>query len=288
MPKKNRASAEKRIGQSAAGIAFLDEYQTAASRTDQNDARGLQGLAFPLLGLFGEVGTLLSALKKKQRDQASYAGYSDAVIEEFGDVLWLFSNVASRAALRLSVLAQLVHRGLDNWAGVEVQQLATFQDLQGRKNRRGSPDSPEFEDAIIALAGKVGLLLNDFSLGRLAKNRDALSAHLVEIFRALVQASIVADVDLQTAAARNIAKINSRWPVAPSYAPLFDEGFPPSEQLPRKIEIHITEELLRGKPLVVQRWKGVKLGNSLTDNKIISDDYRFHDVFHLAYAAILG
>src|SRR6266542_765854 len=87
-------------------VLFLDEYQAAARRTDQNRAKGLEGLAFPLLGLFGEVGTLLSALKKKQRDRNSYVGYSDAVIEEFGDVLWYFSNIASRASLRMSEIAR--------------------------------------------------------------------------------------------------------------------------------------------------------------------------------------
>src|SRR5438045_7972174 len=87
---------------------FLNEYQEAAARTDQNPRGGMQGLAFPLLGLFGEVGTLLSALKKKQRDRESYVGYSEAVIEEFGDVLWYFSNVASRASLRLSEFAREV------------------------------------------------------------------------------------------------------------------------------------------------------------------------------------
>jgi NTP pyrophosphatase (non-canonical NTP hydrolase) len=266
----------------------LDQYQAEARRTDQNRAKGLQGLAFPLLGLFGEVGTLLSALKKKQRDQDSYVGYSDAVIEEFGDVLWYFSNIASRASLKLSMLAQLVSRKLDDWADVDTQRFVAFGDLQRRKSRRGSPDSPEFESALIALAGKAGLLLNDFSLGRIAKNRDALSADLVEIFRGVIEAANVADVDLETAAARNIEKINSRWPADRIYRPLFDEGFPPSEQLPRKFEIEIVEEEVRGKLYVVQRLRGVKLGSRLTDNKLAPDDYRFHDVFHLAYAAILG
>ena len=50
---------------------FLDEYQEAAARTDQNRRGGMDGLAFPLLGLFGEVGSVLSELKKKQRDQDS-------------------------------------------------------------------------------------------------------------------------------------------------------------------------------------------------------------------------
>src|SRR5260370_39961967 len=78
-------------------IISLNDYQLIARRTDQNKQKGLQGLPFFLLGLFGEVGTLLSALKKKKRDPESYVGYNDAIIEEFGDALWYFSNIASRA-----------------------------------------------------------------------------------------------------------------------------------------------------------------------------------------------
>ncbi|MGO8868997.1 MAG: hypothetical protein ACLQME_21120, partial [Alphaproteobacteria bacterium] len=33
---------------------------------------------------------------------------------------------------------------------------------------------------------------------------------------------------------------------------------------------------------------GINIGDRLTDNRHEADDYRFHDVFHLAYAAILG
>jgi NTP pyrophosphatase (non-canonical NTP hydrolase) len=288
MNKRGRKARQTKGGAPAGKVVFLDGYQAAARRTDQNSAKGLEGLAFPLLGLFGEVGTLLSALKKKQRDQDSYAGYSESILEEFGDVLWYFSNIASRASLDLSVLAQRSYRKLEDWGEVEVQPLATFDELPRRTNVGGSPDSLEFERAVIVLAGKVGLLLNDFSLRRIEKNRDVLSAHLVEIFRALIEAANLANVDLHVAAAKNIEKINSRWPNDYVYVPLFDDQFRVSEQLPRRIEIHITEEEVRGRLHVVQRWKGVKVGNSLTDNKLALDDYRFHDVFHLAYAAILG
>jgi hypothetical protein len=50
----------------------LNDYQAEARKTDR---AGDKTLAFPLLGLFGEVGTLLSVVKKKQRDAASYRGY---------------------------------------------------------------------------------------------------------------------------------------------------------------------------------------------------------------------
>jgi hypothetical protein len=38
----------------------------------------------------------------------------------------------------------------------------------------------------------------------------------------------------------------------------------------------------RGRP------DGTQLGNQLTDNAYEDDGYRFHDVFHLSYAALLG
>jgi hypothetical protein len=59
----------------------LNNYQAAARKTDRAADKSL---AFPLLGLFGEVGTLLSVVKKKQREAASYIGYAPHVIEELG------------------------------------------------------------------------------------------------------------------------------------------------------------------------------------------------------------
>jgi hypothetical protein len=39
---------------------------------------------------------------------------------------------------------------------------------------------------------------------------------------------------------------------------------------------------------VVQRCNGIFIGDRLTDNIMKPDDYRFHDAFHYAYAAVLG
>jgi hypothetical protein len=65
------------------------DYAARALSTDQRSDSG--SLTFPLLGLFGEIGSLLSEVKKKQRDRASYIGYAGAVVEELGDVLWPWS-----------------------------------------------------------------------------------------------------------------------------------------------------------------------------------------------------
>jgi NTP pyrophosphatase (non-canonical NTP hydrolase) len=266
----------------------LDDYQIIARSTDQHQLIGLDGLAFPLLGLFGEVGTLLSSLKKKQRDRESFFGYTEAVVEEFGDVLWYFSNIASRASLSLNMIAQKISRDLQNWDEVKPESTVTFNDLQSEKNVDGSPESPAFEASLIALAGKVGLLLNDFHMNRITNNRDVLSAHLVETFRALIEAANVADIDLASAAEYNIHKIHSRWTEQPTYTPLFDEGLDILEQLPRKFTMHIFEKQRGDKIYVIQQCNGITIGSEITDNRIVDDDYRFHDVFHLANAAILG
>lgn len=256
-------------------LQHLDQYQEIAAGTDQNQFTGTSGLAFPFLGLFGEVGTLVSALKKRRRDGASYARYSEAVLEEFGDVLWYFSSIASRASLRVSDIAE---------------QTALKMRFAGdaARVRAGSPDSQAFEAAVIQLAGNVGLLLNAFSSGSLHKKERGLRDHLAEFFAALAEAAELAGVDLKAAADFNVAKIHSRWPPRREYAPAFDAPFPDSERLPRTIEMHIVETTVAGQPYVIQLCNGIEIGSRLTDNKLVEDDYRFHDVFHLSYAAFLG
>jgi NTP pyrophosphatase (non-canonical NTP hydrolase) len=77
----------------------VNQYQELSRTTDRTVGRGADRLDFPLLGLFGEIGSLLSELKKKQRDTVSYFGYEESVVEELGDVLWYFSNLATRAGI---------------------------------------------------------------------------------------------------------------------------------------------------------------------------------------------
>lgn len=267
----------------------LANYQLAALRTDQNSRfAGRSGLAFPLLGLFGEVGTLLSALKKKQRDRESFVGYEQTVIEEFGDILWYLSNISSRSSKTLSVLAQAAKRSRQDWDRKKKGPFATFEDLQSNKNAHGSATTSDFETALIALAAKVGAMLGDFQQKQLANNRDRFSERLSEILCALIEAANVADIDLAEAAAFNLRKIHSRWPEHREFTHLFDEPFDPIERFPRTIRMRIFEKRRGDKTYVIQQCNGINIGAALTDNRMKDDDYRFHDVFHLAYAAILG
>ncbi len=267
----------------------LDEFQQFTTRTDKNERKGTDGLGFVLLGLFGEVGSLLSALKKKQRDKEAFLAYHDAVIEELGDSLWYFANAALRAGLPLSTIAQRAPATLAQWDYHGLPRAVTFADLQqSSRNFSGPVATDAVERRLIALAGKVGRLLEDWSSGRILDNRDVLSADLVEIFRAVLVAADDAEVSLDEAARRNVIKTLGRWPDRPDWGPLFDEDYPLEERLPRQMTMVFSERCMGGQFYVVQQLNSVNIGSRLTDNRLEPDDYRFHDVFHLAFAAILG
>ena len=261
-------------------------YQSAAQRTDQR--RGVDdGIVFPLLGLFGETGSLLSEVKKKQRDPVAYLGYEESVLEELGDVLWYLAAVADRAHLTLADLAVNLDCDFAAWQSDGKMDL-TFTDVERATQPIANVPSPQFERALLQLSAEVGLLMTDHSAGRLQQNRSALKGRLIGVLRALRTAANEAGVPLSRAAESNLAKIDDRWPPERVAPPLFDDGFPVVEQLPRRLVIGIEEVDQNGKTVSRLTRDGTPVGDPLTDNRAKDDDYRFHDVFHLSYAAHLG
>ncbi|MBY3252166.1 nucleoside triphosphate pyrophosphohydrolase family protein [Rhizobium laguerreae] len=259
----------------AAPSLGLDEYQTLASRSDRTRNKG-NGFDLPVLGLVGEVGSLLSEVKKRQRDKAAIIGYEQTVLEELGDTLWYLAIIADHADIKLATLA----------SDGSVSDSA-FSALQPQHSLPLNTPSAQFERTLLRLAAATGELAAavDGSHG----DKDHLKTRLASVFGHLVQAANEAEVLLEDAARFNIQKTEDRWPQDRVYPGLFDSTFPGDEQLPRTLEIDIYErEASNGKSYVLQSCKGLFIGDRLTDNIMEPDDYRFHDVFHYAYAAVLG
>jgi hypothetical protein len=168
---------------------------------------------------------------------------------------------------------------------VQSDEFGTWADIQSQH-----PATPyeELTMCMSLLAELTGELAGDSRAGRLVNNRDRLSGQLVAILRALISTAEAADVDLDAAARRNLEKIFSRYPLDSTYPTLTDTDVPPSERLPRRFEMLIEEHEVNGKTYVLLTCNGVIVGDRLTDNKAEKDDYRFHDVFHIAYAVHLG
>lgn len=268
----------------------LDSYQVRARRADQNRNLGAEGLHIPLLGLFGEVGSLLTQPKRRQREKATFASYNDAMTEEFGDVLWYLSNLASRHRVPLSALAKAKGDSDNLRVGQDASPSLTFRQLERKSLGRPRGAAQRFLDSdFFALGGAVGRLMSEFAAGEHWElDRGEFLRHLARTFRLLIRTARSEKISLGFAAQNNLAKIESRWPQKRVFLPPFDAKCDKDEQLPRRIEMHFVEKKVSGATYVLQTCRGINIGDRLTDNKGKEDDYRFHDVFHLAYAAIPG
>ncbi|WP_374140306.1 nucleoside triphosphate pyrophosphohydrolase family protein [Sphingomonas sp.] len=261
----------------------IDEYARQAALTDQR--KGKHALSFSMLGVFGEAGSLLSEVKKKQRDKASYLGYADAVAEELGDVLWYLASVARRSGLPLSAIAASAADATR--LGSAADNDLTFHALQPAHIPITTEPTTKFEHRLLALAGQIGLFVNDYQSGAL-KKREQMMVSLTQVMRQLIAAANDSGVTLEAAAVKNQHKIFDRWPRDRTFPPPFDLSMDPEEQLPRRMTIEVFERTVRKQDYVFQKSNGVFVGDRLTDNAIEPDDYRFHDVFHYAHVAVLG
>lgn len=84
----------------------FETYQDQAKQTIQTYPGGDTVQAtVPFLGIVGEVGSVISELKKRYRDGENYKQFQENLKEELGDVLWYISTIASQNELSLSSIA---------------------------------------------------------------------------------------------------------------------------------------------------------------------------------------
>lgn len=96
-------------------------------------------------------------------------------------------------------------------------------------------------------------------------------------------------LSLDEIAQKNLDKTRARWLKRQSSRALFDADYPAHEQLPREFEYTFAYCTVEGTEKIVLLDKdGTQVGAPLTDNANKDDGYRFHDVLHLAHAAVLG
>lgn len=241
---------------------WLKKFAKAAESTDLFTDRP-EHLALLTAGLCGEAGSILAEVKKEKREREAYPYYRHAAIEEVGDFLWYFIRIASVMAPRL------IGR---------IRVLRKMQSIQKKGNALKL--SLDFGSAVGDTVKTLQAIQSQHN-GAIERNLNHTWDKLVLLAREL-------DVELEHAARGNISKIESRWPKHKRYAPLFDDDVPEEEQLPRHLEIEFREKGEGGRKTVYLRCNGVNFGDRLTDNIKDPDGYRFHDVFHFAYAVHMG
>ena len=254
----------------------LVAYQAQARRTSFHDrVPGGDAITTPMLGLIGETGEVVSELKKRAREGPAYVAFGDRLGEELGDLLWYVSDLATRCGIGLADLDEP-----DDFGGAD---------------KPDSVDEGAWIRSALSLAEQVGVISNAYE-GLLA-DRNARPKFDSQMRAAL--SSLLADVRLIThlhglsmvdVAQNNLAKVEQRW-VVPKVGLTSSEQMWPeleSELLPDRFDATLTDQ--NGRVSIVFSVGGETIpavADSLTDNAYHADGYRFHDVFHLAYAAVL-
>jgi NTP pyrophosphatase (non-canonical NTP hydrolase) len=146
---------------------------------------------------------------------------------------------------------------------------------------------------LLGLAGEAGELLSEYKKflrdgegHQLFKER--IDEELGDLLWYMSNVASKFGLRLEDVARNNLAKIHDRWGGRVCSIKNFDAGFPDGQCFPRQFEVALRQEVQNGQDKIQPYINGQKFGDGLTDNFPSDDGYRFHDVFHLAYVAILG
>jgi len=145
---------------------------------------------------------------------------------------------------------------------------------------------------LLGLAGEAGQLLAEYKK-RLRDGPghvlfvDRVAEELGDILWYVANLASKYDLDLDAVARQNLAKVASLY-LGPASPHRFDADYDENERFPRKFVATFSEVREGSRVEVRTEINGRFVGGALTDNAYDDDGYRFHDVFHITYAAILG
>jgi NTP pyrophosphatase (non-canonical NTP hydrolase) len=240
-------------------------------------------------GFFGEIGGLLSALKKRRRDHL-YQTESEIVQDEIGDALWYLANAAALSGVDPNELGQtglsFLRRRFNEKSHNERSKI-TFRQLNGIASLHHVALSRSSEELLRDLAYDSGLAMS-FKFGRvMSESIDNRASMFGQMLGHLALVCTCFGLNLENIAYQNLRKINDRWPRVKRYMEI-EAGGKDFEQFPSRLKVEFIQRKVGSRLMVVQQIKGLNIGDPLTDNSHRPDGYRFHDIFHLSYVAHLG
>lgn len=173
----------------------------------------------------------------------------------------------------------------------EYQKKAQETDRVPARENRAPGD--ELIVPLLGLAGEAGELLSEYK----KQIRDG-KAHILfpsrveeelgDILWYVANLATKFGMTLEQVAHSNLKKTQDRWGASQSAAQPLDATDLEPERFPRHFVVELAEVLVEGDLKIRGYVDGKPLGNDLTDNAYDPDGYRFHDVFHLGYVAVLG
>jgi NTP pyrophosphatase (non-canonical NTP hydrolase) len=171
-------------------------------------------------------------------------------------------------------------------------EIADYQAATKRTDQRPGKELEDIAVHLLGLAGEAGSVAAEYK--KKLRDQDAHSTwkarmreEMGDVLWYLATLANKLDLDLDEVAQSNLHKTTNRW--LPTEADQLDADFPAEEQLPRVGQYEFVPSVNNsGRPTVQVCFDARWVGDPLTDASHVDDGYRFHDVFHLAHAVVLG
>lgn len=169
-------------------------------------------------------------------------------------------------------------------------EFDTYQRESQQTDRVPGKEGDSVIVPMLGLAGEAGELLSEYKKHLRDGDAhtlftDSVAEELGDLLWYISNLASKFGLSLEDIAKKNIEKTQSRWLLGREDYEYFDQDFDEEEQLPRIADIEI-ESIDEAHVKILMNGRSV--GAELTDNSYDPDGYRFHDVFHFAYAAVLG
>lgn len=148
---------------------------------------------------------------------------------------------------------------------------------------------------LLGLAGEIGALIAEYKKKIRPDGHgyvgfdEVVRIELGDILWYLGSLTSRSGLTLGEVAVVNLTKTRARWLPSDRRPPAsYDDDMPEGQQLPRRFEAVFATYVDDGLTRCSMTIDGEDFGDPIDDNTRYEDNYRFHDVFHLAHAAILG
>lgn len=174
----------------------------------------------------------------------------------------------------------------------EIYQTEAAKTIQ----KNSSDDRHSDIIPFLGIIGEIGSVVTQMKL----KLRDGesyvayktkLGEELGDVLWYLSAIATQNNLNLETIASDNLMKIHDRFLAGdPAEFTDFDVNYPANERFPDEFEIEFISFTEDGKKKlrIMDKRDNTMIGDPLTDNTYEEDGYRFHDIFHYGYLAILG
>src|SRR3989304_6151141 len=175
--------------------------------------------------------------------------------------------------------------------------FSTYQERAKTTIQKNASD-PTFDEIVpfLGIIGEIGSVVTQLKI----KIRDGkgyivyknkLGEELGDVLWYLSTIATQNGLNLDDVAEHNLAKTHDQFlGDDPSEYKNFDLNYPADERFPDEFEIEFKgfSEEGKNKLILIDKRDNSPIGDPLTDNTYDDDGYRFHDIFHFGYLAVLG